>query len=272
MFGGRIDIGAYELQSLPVGSLVVDTLVDESDGNYSAGDLSLREATELARGSVLTDDSITFAASLTSGGPASILLVLGELAITDALSIIGPGASLLTIDASGNDPTPNSTLDDGDDLNDGDGSRIFNIDDDNFDTQFDVSISGLRLTGGDVNGDGGAILSLENLTVTHSTISGNSAMFGSGGGIYGGYSYNGNVTVMSSTISDNSAGYSGGGISADNLTLFNSTISGNSASGLGSYEAAVAASWPLTWQSPTAPSAVIRPAAAAAASRAAMCR
>ena len=235
VFGGRIDIGAYELQSLPVGSLVVDTLVDESDGNYNAGDMSLREATELARGSVLTADTITFAASLTSGGPASILLMLGELAITDALSIIGPGASQLTIDASGNDLTPNSTLDDGDDLNDGDGSRIFNIDDGNFDTQFDVSISGLTLTGGDVDGDGGAILSLENLTVTHSTISGNSAMFG-GGGIYGGYSYNGNVTVASSTISDNSAGNSGGGISADNLTLFNSTISGNSAGGFGSYE------------------------------------
>jgi predicted outer membrane repeat protein len=235
VFGGRIDIGAYELQSLPVGSLVVDTLVDESDGNYSAGDLSLREATELARGSVLTSDTITFAASLTSGGPATILLVLGELGITDALSIIGPGASLLTIDASGDDPTPNSTLDDGDDLNDGDGSRIFNIDDENFDTQFDVSVSGLRLTGGDVDGDGGAILSLENLTVTHSAISGNSAMFG-GGGIYGGYSYNGNVTVDSSTISNNSAGNSGGGISADNLTLFNSTISGNSSGGHGSYD------------------------------------
>ena len=39
----------------------------------------------------------------------------------------------------------------------------------------DVSISGLTLTGGDVTGSGGAIRSSENLAVTVSTISGNSA-------------------------------------------------------------------------------------------------
>ena len=47
---------------------------------------------------------------------------MGELAITDSTTIIGPGANLLTIDASGNDPTPGRT-------NNGDGSRVFNIDD-----------------------------------------------------------------------------------------------------------------------------------------------
>ena len=44
--------------------------------------------------------------SLTSGGPATITLTQGELKITDSLTINGPGANLLTIDASGNDPTP----------------------------------------------------------------------------------------------------------------------------------------------------------------------
>ena len=48
VFGGRIDIGAFEQQSL---NWVVDTLADESDGNYGPGDLSLREAINLARGS-----------------------------------------------------------------------------------------------------------------------------------------------------------------------------------------------------------------------------
>ena len=38
-----MDIGAYEAQSL-----VVDTLVDEFDADYSAGDFSLREAIDLA--------------------------------------------------------------------------------------------------------------------------------------------------------------------------------------------------------------------------------
>ena len=200
----------------------VDTLKDESDGDYSLGDMSLREATELARGSVVTAESITFAAALTSGGPATTLLTLGELAITDALSIIGPGASLLTIDARGNDPTPG--------MKNGDGSRVFNIGDDDNETQFDVSISGLTLTGGDV-GDfdgGGAIRNLENLTVSSSTISGNAAFNGSGGGIHSGYSYYGDVTLNNSTVSGNSAGSYGGGISAGNLTVNNSTITGNS--------------------------------------------
>ena len=225
--GARIDIGAYERQSVVGLSLVVDTLKDESDGDYSSGDLSLREATELARGSVLTAESITFAAALTSGGPATIMLTLGELAITDALSIIGPGASQLTIDARGNDPTPG--------MKNGDGSRVFNIGDNDNEMQFDVSISGLTLTGGDV-GDfdgGGAIRNLENLTVSSSTISGNAALNGSGGGIESSYSYYGNVTVNNSTVSGNSAGDYGGGISAGNLTVNKSTITGNSSQAVG---------------------------------------
>ena len=42
---------------------------------------------------------INFAASLTSGGPASILLTNGELVINKSLTINGPGANLLTVDA-----------------------------------------------------------------------------------------------------------------------------------------------------------------------------
>ena len=45
--GARIDIGAYERQSLPPEFFVVDTLVDEEDGDYSAGDRSLREVIRL---------------------------------------------------------------------------------------------------------------------------------------------------------------------------------------------------------------------------------
>src|SRR4029079_10427596 len=46
--GTQLDIGAVELQMVANLSLVVDTLVDESDGNYAAGDMSLREAIGLA--------------------------------------------------------------------------------------------------------------------------------------------------------------------------------------------------------------------------------
>ena len=45
---------------------------------------------------------------------------MGELKITDDVTIEGPGAELLTIDASGNDPTP--------DIDNGNGRRVFNID------------------------------------------------------------------------------------------------------------------------------------------------
>ncbi len=46
--GTRVDIGAYERQTVASLNLTVDTNVDENDGDYSAGDLSLREAIGLA--------------------------------------------------------------------------------------------------------------------------------------------------------------------------------------------------------------------------------
>jgi hypothetical protein len=198
--------------------VTIDTLDDTVD--FNDGVTSLREAlfaTNLVGGA----DTIEFAASLTAGGPATILLTQGELKISDALVIHGPGAALLTIDASGNDPTPGE--------NNGDGNRIFNIDDGNFSAQLVVSISGLALTGGDPssNESGGAILNRENLTITDSTISGNSA--GIGGGVFSGQG--GDLTVTLSTISDNSA-YRGGGISNSfgKLTITDSMINDNSAS------------------------------------------
>ncbi|MGI9457588.1 MAG: choice-of-anchor Q domain-containing protein, partial [Aeoliella sp.] len=51
----RIDIGAYEVQEPGDMKLLVDTLVDESDGDYSRGDLSLREALELANANPVAD-------------------------------------------------------------------------------------------------------------------------------------------------------------------------------------------------------------------------
>ena len=109
----RIDMGSFEL-SVPM--LVVDTLADENDGNYAAGDLSLREAIAFANGSI-NPETITFHPSLTSDGPATITLTQGDLQIRKHLTIAGPGASLLKIDALGNDPTPT--------INNGDGSRTF---------------------------------------------------------------------------------------------------------------------------------------------------
>ncbi|MBA2594149.1 MAG: hypothetical protein H0U97_18665 [Gammaproteobacteria bacterium] len=69
------------------------------------------------------------------------------------------------------------------------------------------------------------------LTLTNSTVSGNSAA-GFGGGLL---NDNGPATLTNSTVSGNSAGVNGGGLSTlnGNLTVTHSTVSGNSASDAG---------------------------------------
>ena len=99
-----------------------------------------------------------------------------------------------------------------------------------------VSIGGLTLTGGDVNGHGGAVRNVESLTLSSSVVTGNAASF-SGGGIGGGL-YNGGVNAVMMldgvTVSDNLSAF-GGGIhnQSGTVTIANSTISGNAVTGNG---------------------------------------
>jgi hypothetical protein len=134
-------------------------IVDAADGV-----VSLREAIAGAN-SVAGPESIAF--DFGHDGPATILLTMGALTIADSLTINGPGAQLLTIDASGNDPTP--------DQDNGDGSRIFAISRPGVDLA-DVTLRGLTLTGGDQQTSGGAISNLERLLVSDCTITGNAAL------------------------------------------------------------------------------------------------
>ncbi len=97
----------------------------------------------------------------------------------------------------------------------------------------------LTLTQSTVSGNsadryGGGLRNAGTLTLTHSTVSGNSAPFG--GGVYS----TGTATLTHSTVSGNSAaggccGGRGGGILTlgGTLTLTNSTVSGNSTDGQG---------------------------------------
>lgn len=190
--------------------IIVDTLTDELDGSIADADVSLRDAIALSG----TGDMITFDAALDGG---TILLTLGELTFTQPLTIDASAlATSLTIDASGNDPTP--------DANNGDGSRVFNAS--------RLTISGLTLTGADADGGGGAILA-HNVTVRDSTIVGNVATAGGGGiSAHGDQFFSGSVTVIRSTISGNSTSWRGGGIGVDykaTITVSDSTISDNSA-------------------------------------------
>jgi hypothetical protein len=77
-------------------------------------------------------------------------------------------------------------------------------------------------------GEGGGLYTYGTLTVSNSTLSGNSAT-DNGGGIY---NYYGTLTVSNSTLSNNSATDDGGGIFNyfGTLTVSNSTLNGNSAS------------------------------------------
>ncbi|MCP4002329.1 MAG: hypothetical protein GY727_15590 [Gammaproteobacteria bacterium] len=140
----------------------------------------------------------------------TITLTSGELVIDKVLTITGGGR--VTINAN-------------------DTSRIFNIDDGTT-SLVDVTLSGLVLTGGNANGTGGAILNKENLDLSNSTIA-NSTATTNGGGLYN--DSGSQVTISNSTISGNTA-QNGGGIYSDNgdsAAINNSTISGNTSSNSG---------------------------------------
>ena len=94
----------------------------------------------------------------------------------------------------------------------------------------------MTISGGNVSsgiGGGGILINGGTLTITSSTISGNSA--DQGGGIF---NQGGTLTITSSTISGNSANIGGGVFSNTDLsgpktTITNSTISGNTATSRG---------------------------------------
>ena len=94
---------------------------------------------------------------------------------------------------------------------------------------FPVTLDNVTVTGG--NSYGGGITNAGTMTVTDSTISGNTASY-EGGGIY---NNGGTMTVTDSTISGNTASSGGGGITnAGTMTVTDSTISGNSTGSGGS--------------------------------------
>src|SRR5882757_3356984 len=145
-----------------------------------------------------------------TGISGTILLTSGELQITHAITINGPGAGSLAVDG-------NATF------------RVF----DNLTSG--ASISGFSITNGSAPGEfGGGVFNeggnSATLRLSDCIVSGNSADFG--GGIF---NLNGALTVNNCTVSGNGAAFSGGGIvnsgsgAAATLTITNSTISDNSA-------------------------------------------
>ncbi|WP_159458582.1 beta strand repeat-containing protein, partial [Roseisalinus antarcticus] len=219
-FFGRTDIGAHEFGIGNRSYIVVDSLADENDGDFRAGELTLREALDL----VSDGGSITFADDLAG----TLTLTQGQFALAQGVTIDG--------DTNG-DNRPDIAI-----SADGNG-RIFDL------TQSGIAVT-LRsliledgfLTGaaGGQNGPvGGAIRAANgtSLTLEDATLRDNTAFYG--GAIY----TKGSLTIGRSAFLDNRAAPDpaeefasatvGGAISFGNITssaqIFNSTFSGNAA-------------------------------------------
>src|SRR5262249_3010422 len=156
-------------------------------------DLSLREAIEFAN-KLPGADLITFDNSI-FGTPQVISLTLGtELAVTDSLTIQGPGAGLLTVSGAN-------------------ACRVFNI---NGPGILNVTISGMTIADGHTAsgpspastfGDGAGIQIEDEIVTLNNVVVTNNSSAGEGGGIGTGFSAS--LTIQNSTISGNKAGSAG---------------------------------------------------------------
>lgn len=196
-------VGSFQVK-LPT-TFVVDATNDESVD--TDGKTSLREALLKANSNAGLNDTITFDAMVFAGSQ-TITLALGELAITDSVTVIGPIGGVV-VDATG-------------------ASRVMNL---NVPGTGNVVLSKITLTNGNVTGTGGGVFAGDdNFSLTDGAIT-NCTSTDSGGGI-GNSGSGGTWTFVNSTISGNSAGGNGGGIywfTSGKLILTSSALTGNTA-------------------------------------------
>ena len=177
-------------------NFVVSILEDENDGDFSAGDLSLREAIVLAN-ETEGADTIVFDESLNGGTITFDEANDLELIINDSVAIQGLGQNNLTLN----------------------GGFIFTPQ-----TDVDLSIDGLNLTGGKIDSFG-------NLTLTNSTISQTIGIEGNSADNSAIIS-RGRAVISDSSIVDNSSNFAGNTgvfIESGMATIERSTIADNTA-------------------------------------------
>ena len=196
------------------------TFVVTSTADSGAG--SLNDAVAQANANAV-GSSNTISFNLPSG-PQRIVLSRGTIDIRSRVSIVGPGASLLTVDGNQQAYSPVFTFSQNDRF-------------------VESSISGLTITGGTghherldaISSIGGGIYDLyQGLSISNCVLTGNSASSGGGGIGFGGSGSQASLTVSNCTITGNTAVNSGAGIffdSSGSLTVQNSTISNNSGGG-----------------------------------------
>jgi len=207
--------------------ITVDNTSDDND-HECAIDCSLREAIDTAA----PGDTIVFSSLFNSA--QTISLTAGQIVISKSLTITGPGADRLTLSGVSNGA-----------------NRFFDIN-----GGLTFQLSGLTLQGANApaafgaglinNGTtnisactirgnlgllgGGISNQAGTMTITHSTITGNTTVNSDGGGIINFAT----LTIINSTISQNFANGFGGGIrNGGTLVLRNSTIADNGAAGSG---------------------------------------
>lgn len=228
----RLDIGAFELPSATIDTLVVSSLADEDDGNTTAGHLSIREIFRIAH-EYPTPSTILFDPALSGG---TINLTRGPLTFT----------RMLTVDAS--------ALADGITLDAGGLSRVFQVNTIGGATLRGLTISrateAVRVFQGPLEVDD-CLFEANGLAIATASFAAvrNSTIRGGGGGVeatahsgvlvedsfivnntgVGIFSSQANTTVRRSTISGNK----GAGISVSSrLVIEQSTISGNMSDGV----------------------------------------
>ena len=241
-----VTVGTFQV-TLPV-TFTVTTLAATGPG-------SLSDAITQANKLTPTADTIAFAPSLFTAGPVTIATALPT--ITESVTVVGPGAGLLTIHPTASGLTVN-----------GSGSVIVNVSGLTLSggsggaahvtnavatftgvTFSDPNSSGLVISAGGVvtvrastvannHGSGITVAAGASLVLDSSTVFGNSATSGGGINLAAGAS----LLVENSTISANTTtGSSGRGAGifivgapgAGGVAILSSTISGNSAVGLG---------------------------------------
>jgi hypothetical protein len=204
---GTVDIGAYEAGTVSV--FTVDLTSDTgASTSQSAGDLlycvSQANVDANPSGVKIEFDHTVF----TTAAPETIALSSGALDLTNtstSISIVGPGANLVTITGSSTDGAVEVA------------------------GGVTASISGLTISGGTAapvdgaSGDGGAIDNFGTLTLTGLAITGNTAS--NGGGIAN--EVGGTLTLSDSTLSGNTCASGGGLYNAGKATVTNIAVAHN---------------------------------------------
>lgn len=210
---GRVDIGAYEYFA----PIVVSATGDVVNGDHSFGDLTLREAIDMAN-TLVGPDAIVFDSSVFSI-PLTIYLTHGQLNITEDLSLTGSAVARITIDAQQM-------------------SRVltYSASSGNF------TIVGLTVTGGhaaeggNVGSAGGGIRfdSIGLLEIRDCAVIDNSSKsYGGGVSARGALLLQNSLVAGNATIDD--VAWGGGIYAASDFTSINSTISNNSTAGIESH-------------------------------------